>query len=415
MQQNPPELVPQAEAAWAWFNEMGAPKFWVAPMVDQSELAFRQLCRRHGATGAYTPMLHARLFLETPAYRAEHFTTATQDRPLLAQFCANDPDTLLAAARLVEGYVDGVDLNLGCPQRIAKRGKYGAYLMDDLALVERMVRALAGGLSVPVTVKIRRFPCVKRTVEYALMLERAGASLLAIHGRTRDQKRASEVRAEWEHIRAVKQALRIPVLGNGNIRTLADCHALMDATGVDGVMSAESLLADPALFSARRLQPGGEFGHLDGCHLLLEYCDMLDLHPTPWRMVKGHAFQLLGPWLTEFTDLREQLNKSHDGWDGEKLRALTLEVLGRIEATGRTHPVPAISARQLARMEAEAAKQRAIEEQAREEQGLAALHGGEGCGDGCAAAATGAEAEGGAQQQAELAVEEQRQAAMAGA
>lgn len=126
------------------------------------------------------------------------------------------------------------------------------------------------------------------------MLERAGASLLAIHGRTRDQKRASACRADWGVIRAVKAALRIPVLGNGNIRTLADCEALMAATGVDGVMSAESLLVDPALFSRRRATPGGAYGHLDGCHLLLEYCDLVDLHPAPWRMVKGHAFQLLG-------------------------------------------------------------------------------------------------------------------------
>ncbi|PSC69788.1 TRNA-dihydrouridine(16 17) synthase [NAD(P)(+)] [Micractinium conductrix] len=384
-------------------------------MVDQSELAFRQLCRRHGATGAYTPMLHARLFLETPAYRAEHFTTATQDRPLLTQFCANDPEVLVKAAKLVEAYSDGVDLNLGCPQRIARRGKYGAFLMDDLPLVERMVRALSSSLSVPVTVKIRRFDekhgGIAKTIAYAQMLERAGASLLAIHGRTREQKRASEVLAEWEYIKAVKQSLRIPVLGNGNIRTLADCHALMDATGVDGVMSAESLLVDPALFSARRLTPGGAHGPLDGCHLLLEYCDLLDLHPTPWRMVKGHAFQMLGAWLTEFTDMREQLNRGQD-WDTERLRDFALEALARIEATGRDHPVPALSARALARMEAEAGLARAIEEQQREEQGLAAIGGGgigDGCGDGCGGAGAGG---GGG---AAAAAADEKQAALAGA
>ena len=68
----------------------------------------------------------------------------------------------------------------------------------------------------------------------------------------------------------------------------------MAATGVDGVMSAESLLADPALFSPRRAAPGGEFGPLEGCHLMLEYLDLVEVYPTPWRMVKGHAFHLLG-------------------------------------------------------------------------------------------------------------------------
>lgn len=95
-----------------------------------------------------------------------------------------------------------------------------------------------------------------------------------------------------------------------------------------------------------------------------------------------------GPWLTEFTDLREQLNRSHD-WDTERLRDLAYEAIGRIEASGRTHPVPAISARQLARIEAETARQRAIEEQRREEQGLA-MRGGEGEGG------AGAESEGAA-------------------
>lgn len=109
----------------------------------QSELPFRMLCRKHGATAAYTPMLHARLFSETAAYREEHLTTCEADRPLFVQFCANDPAVLLNAAKHVDdGRCDYVDLNFGCPQRIAKKGNYGAFLMDDLPRAESLVAAL---------------------------------------------------------------------------------------------------------------------------------------------------------------------------------------------------------------------------------------------------------------------------------
>lgn len=192
------------------------------------------------------------------------------------------------------------------------------------------------------------------------------------------QLHAVQVLADWDAIRAVKQALSIPVLGNGNIRTLADAHQLMEYTGVDGVMSAEALLEDPALFSTRRLQQ--PFGYLDGCQLLLEYCDICDVYPQPWRMIKGHAFKLLGPWLSEFVDLREVLNRG-DGTPRsatvEHLRELAMEVVARIQGIeareGRTHPIPQITARKLAAMEREAAKAAAIAEQEREAAALARL------------------------------------------
>jgi tRNA-dihydrouridine synthase 1 len=371
---NSAEDVPHAEAAWAWFNGMGAPKFWVAPMVDASELPFRELCRRHGATAAYTPMLHARLFNDTAAYRAEHFTTGPNDRPLLAQFCANDPQVLLEAAKRVEAHVDGVDINLGCPQRIASRGGYGAYLMENLPLVEKMVKTLATNLSVPVTVKIRRFPDLEKTIAYAAMLERAGASMVAIHGRTRDQRKINTEAgwhpACWDTIAAVKAALRVPVLANGNLRTLHDVEPCLQTTGCDGVLSAESLLVDPALFSPRRLLPGGEFTVKEGPNLLLEYLDLCDEYPVPYRIIKGHAFKLLRPWLSEFVDLRDALNRGAGVVDVSSLRGLTQEVIGRIEASGRDHPIPQISAKKLAKMEAEAAKAAAIAEQQREEEAL---------------------------------------------
>ncbi|KAK9827639.1 hypothetical protein WJX81_001911 [Elliptochloris bilobata] len=363
--------VPHAEAAWAAFRAWGSPRFHVAPMVDASELPFRLLCRRYGAAAAYTPMLHSRLFLEDERYRAEHFTTCEADRPLFVQFCANDPDTLLAAARVAEPHCDAIDLNLGCPQHIARRGRYGAYLMDELPLVERLVRTLASGLRVPVSVKIRIFPELAHTLAYAHMLEAAGASIVAVHGRTRDQKKSHTVRADWDAIRAVKRALSVPVLANGNVRTLADAEACLAYTGCDGVLSAESLLADPALFWRRRGEPGGAWVPLDAPALLLEYLDLVDRHPVPNRMVRAHAFKILGAWLAEHVDLRNELHRGRA--DPASVRTLALTLRERIAASGRAAPVPVLTERARLRLEAEAARADAIAEQEREGLLLARL------------------------------------------
>ena len=117
------------EVIWAAWKRWGSPKLVLAPMVNQSELAFRLLARHHGARLTYTPMLHSRLFAAEEAYRLENFDEHASDRPLVAQFCGDDPATLVAAARLIQHRCDAVDLNCGCPQGIARRGHYG--VRDD--------------------------------------------------------------------------------------------------------------------------------------------------------------------------------------------------------------------------------------------------------------------------------------------
>lgn len=360
-----------AQQAWEFWRRLGSPRYHVAPMVDQSELAFRQLCFRYGATAAYTPMLHSRLFLEDQKYRAEHFTTCPQDRPLFVQFCANNPSTLLQAARLVQDHCDAVDINLGCPQRIARKGKYGAFLMENMDLIESLVTTLAQGLTVPVTCKIRVFPDLERTLAYARMLERAGCSVLAVHGRTREQKTAKAVRANWDIIKAVREAVSIPVLANGNIRNLQDVHDCIAYTGAEGVMSAESLLEDPALFWPKRLQAEGAYMPVEGVRLLKEYLELAEQYPTPMRMIRGHTFSLIGPWLSEFTDLRDKINALK--LDIPVIREVIAELDVRIPETGRSHPVAKISERAIARMEREAALAGAVAEQNREDAALAAL------------------------------------------
>ncbi|KAL0721615.1 hypothetical protein Bca4012_036214 [Brassica carinata] len=306
----------RVEQAWAHWKNLGRPKYIVAPMVDNSELPFRLLCQKFGAQAAYTPMLHSRIFTETDN-RNKEFTTCKEDRPLFVQFCANDPDTLLEAAKRVQPYCDYVDINLGCPQRIARRGNYGAFLMDNLPLVKSLVEKLAQNLTVPVSCKIRIFPNLQDTLDYAKMLEDAGCSLLAVHGRTRDEKDGKKFRANWSAIKEVRNALRIPVLANGNVRCIEDVEDCIKETGVEGVLSAETLLENPAVFAgfrtaewAKDSEEGEGYvdGGLDQGDLVVEYLKLCEKHPVPWRMIRSHVHKMLGEWFRVHPQVREQLN-----------------------------------------------------------------------------------------------------------
>ncbi|XP_078475728.1 LOW QUALITY PROTEIN: tRNA-dihydrouridine(20a/20b) synthase [NAD(P)+]-like [Lampetra planeri] len=220
-----------------------------APMVRYSKLAFRSLVRRYGCDLCFTPMILADAFARSLRARDSEFTTNAADRPLIVQFAANDPYDLAAASLAVTPYADGVDLNCGCPQRWAVSEGYGACLLDKPELVRDMVRQVRAQIPDPnfsVSIKTRVHEDVGRTVELCRRAEASGLSFVTVHGRTA-QERHQPVRRDA--VRAVSDALAVPVVANGDVRTDEEARRLAADTGASGVMVARGLLTNPALFA----------------------------------------------------------------------------------------------------------------------------------------------------------------------
>ena len=318
-----PRLIPKSESkkllGYKFWESLGSPKHVLAPMVDSSHLPWRILAREFGADLCYTPMIHAKLFAmkKPPSQMIKDYLPAKQhpnDSPLIAQFCANDPDEWLRAAKKIEHLVQGVDLNLGCPQDIAKKGNYGSYLQDEWKLIHKLIRQLHEGLeTVPVTAKIRIFEDVERTVAYAKMIEDAGAQILTVHGRLRSQRGHASGLADWEMIRAVKEAVSIPVIANGNLLYPEDIPKLLKATGCDAVMSAETQLHNPGIFLP--LENGkANADHYPFAHEVAKrYIKIMKreaLDSTKWGYLKTHLFKLLKNILKDYPSFRSRLDKA---------------------------------------------------------------------------------------------------------
>jgi tRNA-dihydrouridine synthase B len=222
---------------------------FVAPMAGITDRPFRRLARRYGAALAVSEMVSSRPGLRESRKSRLRLDHAGEQRPVSVQIAGADPDELADAARYNAGLgADIIDVNMGCPAKKVCNRQAGSALLEDEALVGRILDAVVAAAGVPVTLKIRTGPRPERrnAVRIARLAEAAGVQMLSIHGRTRACM--FEGRAEYDTIAAVKAAVRIPVIANGDVADGADARRVLDATRADGIMIGRAAQGRPWLF-----------------------------------------------------------------------------------------------------------------------------------------------------------------------
>ncbi len=290
---------------------------FLAPMVGNSDFGYRKLAYKYGADLCYTEMVQCSAFNNirniNPVNNSWFYTDGS-DRPLVVQIAGNNPEVMAKTAKHIEHVCDAIDINFGCPQEVARKGTYGAYLMDNIVRCGQIVRKVSESVNIPVFCKIRVFEDSRKTLELAHALENNGCSLLAVHGRTRDQRGVNTGLASWEQIRIVKNSLKIPVIANGNMPFHDDIEKCINATGCDGVMIAEPHLYNPAIFTRKAVQ---------SVEMLEEYIGIIKSHGLKGqtKYIRSHAFKIMGSLVTASKEFAIELGNCNSLENYENLIA----------------------------------------------------------------------------------------------
>ena len=220
----------------------------LAPLAGITNLPFRILCRREGAALAFTEMVSVNGLVREGVNTLALLKSSPDDRPLGIQLFGDTPESLAEAARMVEGYGDLLDINMGCPVRKVVGTGAGSALLRDPGKIAEIIRAVRSATRLPLTVKIRSgWHCGDDTYRaIGRIAEAEGCDAITLHPRSRSQMFSGL--ASWDHLGELKGSVSIPVLGSGDLFTAEDCLRMMRETGCDGVMIARGALGAPWIF-----------------------------------------------------------------------------------------------------------------------------------------------------------------------
>lgn len=218
----------------------------LAPMAGVTDLSFRKICKKYGNPGLVcTEMISSKGLFYNDKKTEQFLELNGEKRPIAIQIFGNEPSVMAEAAKKVEPYADIIDINMGCPApKVVKNGD-GSKLLLNLELVEKIVFEVVNACNKPVTVKLRKGWNDENivAVDAAKIIEKAGASAITVHGRTREQYYSGQV--DLDIIKKVKETVKIPVIGNGDVKTAEDAIKMFEYTGVDGIMIGRGILGEP--------------------------------------------------------------------------------------------------------------------------------------------------------------------------
>ena len=220
----------------------------LAPMAGITDLPFRVMAKKQGAALVYTEMVSSKAIFYGDEKTKKLLNMEGEKRPIAVQIFGSDVESMVYAAKYVEPIADIIDINMGCPApKVVKNGD-GSRLLLNLDLAEEIVKAVVQAVKKPVTVKFRKGWNNSNVVavEAAKRFERAGAKAITIHGRTREEYYSGT--CDLEIIKQVKQAVNIPVIGNGDVKDIKTAKRMFEYTGVDGIMIGRASLGNPWIF-----------------------------------------------------------------------------------------------------------------------------------------------------------------------